>query len=231
MLNTIFSKEFKKAGLVLALISMLVLTACSGSTSSASAQSSNSQRTQSSSTTTVTPETRLALGTLKLEGTNQALTADQAKTLLPLWKAVKSLSANSASSPIEVQALFDQIKENMTVDQTQAIDKLDLSAENLRTIMTSLGIQGGAAGGGQRPSSTQSAGGANAGQQRQGGQNFGGGGGGIPGGGFPGGNGGANTGQRSTTPGAGTNGTSTRNRVNPALVDAIIKLLEGRASS
>ena len=46
-------------------------------------------------------EQKLAIGTLKLEGTDLAVTADQAKTLLPLWKAVKTMSTDSNTSAEE----------------------------------------------------------------------------------------------------------------------------------
>ena len=41
---------------------------------------------------------QLSLGTLRLEGTANAITAAQATSLLPLWQALKTLSASSTSA-------------------------------------------------------------------------------------------------------------------------------------
>lgn len=49
--------------------------------------------------------TKLALGTLKLEGTSQAVTAAQAAELLTLWEGYKSLSNSNTSSQVELDAL------------------------------------------------------------------------------------------------------------------------------
>ena len=51
-------------------------------------------------------ESKLALGTLILEDGEQAVTAEEAKTLLPLWKAVKSLSSSQTASQDEINALY-----------------------------------------------------------------------------------------------------------------------------
>lgn len=56
-------------------------------------------------------ESKLAIGILKMEGTDLAITPDQAKTLLPLWKAVKTLSTSATTSPDELNAVYRQIEE------------------------------------------------------------------------------------------------------------------------
>ena len=52
---------------------------------------------------------RQALGTLKLEGTDQVVTASQAGQLLTLWQAYQSLSNSDTSSQVELEALVKQI--------------------------------------------------------------------------------------------------------------------------
>ncbi len=81
----------------------------------------------------------LALGTFKLEDTDQAVTAAQAKKLLPLWKAVKSIGASDTAAQAEIDALYRQIKENMTSEQWKAIEAMNLSMQDVQTIMAEVG--------------------------------------------------------------------------------------------
>lgn len=86
-------------------------------------------------------ENRLAIGTLALEGTDQAVTPEQAQALLPLWKAVKSLSASDTASAEEIAALYDQIEESLTAEQIQAIRALSLSPEDTQALMEKYGAE------------------------------------------------------------------------------------------
>jgi len=54
--------------------------------------------------------TRLALGTLKLEGTDQAVSTSQAAELITFWQAYQSLSNSDTSSDVELEALVKQIQ-------------------------------------------------------------------------------------------------------------------------
>ncbi|MBN1400775.1 MAG: hypothetical protein JXA74_08050, partial [Anaerolineae bacterium] len=128
---------------------------------------------------------QLMLGTLKLEGSDDAVTAAQAKELLPLWRAYRSLSSSDSAASVELEALVKQIGESMTAEQLRAIAGMKLTAQDMRTVMEEQGIQLGARGeiAGQQ------------GQRTTGGGSFPGGfpgggpmgGGASPDGGFPGG--------------------------------------------
>jgi hypothetical protein len=83
--------------------------------------------------------TRLALGTLKLEGTDQAVTVSQATELLTLWQGYQSLSSNDTASAVELDALEEQIQSTMTAEQIKAIDALDLTDQSVSDLMQSLG--------------------------------------------------------------------------------------------
>lgn len=85
--------------------------------------------------------TRLALGTLKLEGSDNAVTPEQAGELLPLWKAAKTLSASDNVASEELEAVFNQIQDSMTAQQLSAIDEMDLSPQNLASLAQELGIE------------------------------------------------------------------------------------------
>ena len=52
----------------------------------------------------------MVVGTFKLEGTDNAVTADQAAKLLPLWQVYKDLSASTSAAQEEVDALAEQIQ-------------------------------------------------------------------------------------------------------------------------
>jgi hypothetical protein len=183
-------------------------------------------------------ESKLSMGTLKLEGTSQAVTAEQAKQLVLLWKAVKSLGNNNNTSNDEIKALYQQIQDSMTPEQMQAIQKMTFTSEDMRTMMQQYGIQGFGGNGGpnQTPDPSQRAT-RTAQRQNGGGQGgFPGGGGGFPGGGpggFPGGGQGGNNQNRQGTPGVqrtpGAGGNRNFNRMNLLFIDPLIKLLEQRA--
>jgi hypothetical protein len=193
----------------------------------------------------MTVEMKLAVGTFKLEKTDLAVTPAEAKELLPLWKAVKSLSASDTASPEEIQALYNQIKETMTPEQVQSIEKMDLSQEDFGALMKDLGIafpQGGPGGASQNLTDDQRATrvaqfqAQNPGGRRngQGGGGFSGPGGGQgfdapPGGGaFPGqGNGNGTVRQ---TPVAGQRTARRGLGMNTIFVDPLIKMLETRAN-
>ncbi len=209
---------------------IFTLAACSAQQSSASqsqGQSTTQQQNQAGSPPAQSVEDKLGVGTLKLEGTDKAVTADQAKTLLPLWKAVKSLSTSSSTSTAELTALYQQIEEGMTADQVQAIKNLNLSPTDLQALMTQYGIQSP-----QRTPGAQNSS-ANSGSVPQNGglpPDLGAGGGMPPDGGVGGVTGGQPAAQSTPqgTPRAGQTG-GMRGGMNYMLADAVIKLLEQRA--
>ena len=98
-----------------------------------------------------TLESRLAVGTLKLEGTSQAVTADQAKQLIPLWQQVKSLAANGSASQTDIQTAYQQIEKVMTSDQIQTITNMNLSQTDYQDLMKTYQITPGPGGFGGRP--------------------------------------------------------------------------------
>jgi hypothetical protein len=116
----------------------------------AGCQSMAGSTSQPAAAQTSAVQNKLAAGTLMLEGTGQAVTAEQAAELLPLWKAVKSLSKSDVASAEEMQALYDQITETMTGDQVQAITGMSLTQEDMASLMSKYG--------GQRVQSTTSTG-------------------------------------------------------------------------
>ncbi len=172
--------------------------------------------------------TKLAIGTLKLEGTDQAIASDQATDLLPLWQVLNSLSSSGSAAPEEITAVTEQIQETMTPEQIQAIDNMGITSQDIFTTMQELGLAtrpqvnasgtpqpGGGFGNGQRPD------------------------GGFPAGSPPGGGPGSGFGGQNLSPeqiataqtrrAENGGGSGFGNRLMTPLVEAVIKLLESKA--
>ncbi len=223
--------------LVLMVFSM---AACSNLKLPGSTSSTTSQN-QTDMTANQPVEDKLAIGTLQLEGTEKAVSAEQAKELLPLWKAVKSLGSDSAASPDELTALYKQIQETMTAEQVQAIKDVSLSPEDMQALLKEYGVEFPRDGGNtpsltdeqkatmqarrnSRSSGGNAAGGAGGGMPSDGGGMPPDGAGAFPGGGQPG--------QQNAqgTPAAPQGGRrAPGGGMNTMLVDPVIKLLEERA--
>ena len=121
-----------------ALILSLILTGCGSKAGSAGGAAGTPAFVQGSNN--LPRVTQLIVGTFKLENTANAVTAQQAKELLPLWKAYRSLSRDSASAPAELEALVKQIEETMTAEQLKAIADMNLTGEAVVTVMRDLGL-------------------------------------------------------------------------------------------
>ena len=87
----------------------------------------------------LTTATKLALGTLKLEDTSQAVTAAQATELVTLWEGYESLSNSDTTSQVELDALVKQIQSTMTTVQIAAIEAMDLTDQSVSEGVQSLG--------------------------------------------------------------------------------------------
>ena len=83
---------------------------------------------------------QLAYGTLKLEGTDLAVTAVQAQSLLPLWQAIVALSGTETTASEELTAVQNQITEGLTPAQLQAIAAMQISNADLSAFYAELGV-------------------------------------------------------------------------------------------
>ena len=83
---------------------------------------------------------QLAYGTLKLADTSNTVTAEQAKTLIPLWQAVISLSTDTTTATEELTAVQDQITTAMTADQLQAIAGMQITNAGLNEFYAQYGV-------------------------------------------------------------------------------------------
>ena len=83
---------------------------------------------------------QLAFGTIKLEGTSNAVTPEQAKTLIPLWQAIIALISDDTTASEELTALQDQIVTTMTEDQLQAITAMQITNAGLNVFYAEYGV-------------------------------------------------------------------------------------------
>lgn len=205
----------------------LILTACDASSNTPQAGPANQDQT-------LPPATQLIVGTFKLDGTAQAVTAEQAKELLPLWQVYQDLSTSDTAAQEEKDGLVEQIQETMTAEQTQAITDMNLTQRDIFTLMQEKGLGGGS---GQRNNS-------NGGTSTGNGNNFPGAGGGftppdggMPGGGFPsdggfpGGNQSRNNGSSSSQNGTDTTTARPQMNAGTVLLEPLIELLKQKAGS
>jgi hypothetical protein len=226
----------KKTFLITLLIFALTLTACSGTASASQAGSTQANFTQESAS--LPTATQLVVGTLKLEGTDQAVTSDQAKELLMLWQVYQELSNNDTAAQAEFDGLIDQIQGTMTTEQMQAITAMKLTQSDVNALMQEKGLSVGqpqqSSSGSGSSSSTQSGGGSapSAGGMAGGPPDAGMAGGAPPDGGMAGMVGAGSTNSTSKTQSTGTGLSTGRSAGVPsALVDTLIQVLEQKAGS
>jgi hypothetical protein len=143
-------------GLVLILV-VGVLAGCGGGETTSDSADESSSETYTSAALDMSYDgalaasSQLVLGTLKLEETANAVTPEQAATLLPLWQALQG----GVTAQAEVDAVLKQIEGTMTQEQLAAIAAMQLTQEDLRAWMEEQGVgmgggmpEGGGPGGG-----------------------------------------------------------------------------------
>jgi uncharacterized protein YcfL len=184
--------NMKKILFTLVILATLILSACastssssSGSVSSSSSGSVSTDNTDSSTSTSssanqtgsgtaqlnsdyenaVPVAMQLLLGTYQLDGTDQAVTAEQASKLLPLWNEYKTLSmsnmpAQGSASPMQggtpeapqgmdaetqaqLDALLTQIQAAMTPAQIEAIAAMQITQDKAMSLMQQMGMPSG----------------------------------------------------------------------------------------
>ncbi len=80
----------------------------------------------------------LALGTLRLEGTENAVTPAQAADILPLWEMIAS---GSLQGEAETTAVLKQIEGKMSESQLAAIEDIGLTFEDMGAWMEEQGVE------------------------------------------------------------------------------------------
>jgi hypothetical protein len=86
---------------------------------------------------------QLAVGTLKLAGTDQAVTAEQAKDLVVYWETYKQLTQSDTAAQAEYDGLIAQIEETLTADQMQAITDMSITQQDVFASMQGVTVTTG----------------------------------------------------------------------------------------
>ena len=210
----------KKILTILLTILAMTLTACGASaTETATSTSAPAAATLPASTT-------LLLGTLKLNGTAQDVTAEQAAQLLPLWQVYSGLISSDTAAQAEVDALLDQIKAAMTDEQLKAINAMQLTQQDVFAVMQEQGLSM------SRPNASSDSG--SSGSQNN--ANMGppdGGGGGMPMGAPPDGGGGEMPMVDAMGSNSDTSTNSSPSAMDPSLmlIQALIESLQAKITS
>lgn len=228
----------RKTILTVIVLLAMTLTACGAATTTPQA---DPNKLNTSYTNALPVATQLLVGTFKLDGTKNAVTAEQAKSLLPLWQVYESLSISDTAAQEEITALIDQIQETLTPTQVQAIRDMQLTSQDMLTTLQEQGIAGQNGQSTNRSNSGNTSG--NGSSPASGGEgpgfffrNGGGGqnrGGGFGGGGFGGGQG-LNPQQIATAQARRSQnggGNFRFNNVPTPLIQALVKYLQQKAGS
>jgi hypothetical protein len=227
------------------MILAVVLVACGAKASAATTTTSGTTGGSGGVTANGTPAPRnltqplplaesLLIGTIKLQGTGNAVDAKTAAALVPLWQAYAQLTSSNTAAQAEIDAIVTQIQDTMTPQRIQAITDMKLTRQDLFAAESSLGLTNGFGGNGTGTPRAPGTGGG-------GGGFFPGGGdaGGPPGGADRGGGGGfggggtAGTGGTRPTPNATQQALRTQfaNRIPTPLMNALIALLQKAAGA
>ncbi len=121
----------KHITLSILIIAGLLLSSCSSASIGTPGSSSNNN---------LPTEAQLAVGTLKLAGTDQDITIEQAKELVVYWQVYKEISQSDTAAPAEIDGLIAQIQETMTDDQVEAITDMNITQQDVLTSMQEMAI-------------------------------------------------------------------------------------------
>jgi len=135
----------KKKFLGLSLVLVLILSACGGTAEESATVSLNEEYENATSV-----PLQLLAGTLKLDGTDLAINASQAETLIPLWQVYSGLQESGSAAPEESDALLTQIQETLTDEQVAAIAAMQITLEDVGALMQEYGLTNGS-GSGETP--------------------------------------------------------------------------------
>ncbi len=140
---------FKRFALLM-LVALIALSACSSAPAPAATTTQDTYVSANLDTSyegALSARNQLALGTLQLDGTPDAITAAQAKSLLTLWRALRGTTQSGASAQAEVSALLGQIEGALTTEQLAAIKALKLTQTSFQQWAAASGITVGTGGG------------------------------------------------------------------------------------
>ncbi len=133
--------------LLLSIILVILLTACGSGEADQAQVVQNQESGQLGFSGEMPLQSKLLFGSFMLEDTDLAITPEQAEELLPLWQLTKSLIESDTAAQAEVDAVMDSIQDAMTDDQIAYIEEMELGPEQFQQIMEDYDIGFGFRGG------------------------------------------------------------------------------------
>jgi hypothetical protein len=121
----------------------VVLTAC-GDSSIAAWPTPAGSKLDTSYSNALPSFLTLALGTMKLDSTTDAVTPEQAQELLTLWQALRSSINTGGTGQAEVGTLVLQIEDALTAEQIAAINAMKITQGDMRSWALTNGVGTGA---------------------------------------------------------------------------------------
>jgi len=177
---------------------------------------------------------QLVVGTFRLEGTDLAVTPEQAADLLVLWQVYVDLGESDTAAQVEMDALVEQVQETMTVEQVNTILDMQVTQQDVFAVLVEQGGMGSSAGAGSGGDTSTASSGAGGFAPPDGGMTGSppDGGGAPPDGGMmpAGGTGGTTSTSQDGEAGAGASPAGGAD-VPTALVEALVRLLEQKVNS
>jgi hypothetical protein len=124
----------------------ILLASCGSSTvgdpsGGDSASPSDSRADEINNSESAFTERQLVFGSLALEKTDVAISAEQAGSLLPMWQAYQSLLLSDTAAQAELSALLTQIEGEMTAEQLAEIAAMEDDFQDIAGLMDELGLQ------------------------------------------------------------------------------------------
>jgi hypothetical protein len=155
-------KKVGALGVLLLIVAGLAACGSSGddsaTTSEGSATITGANASTASAVVTLNDDTadalpvasQLSIGTLMLEGTVDAVTAEQAGELLPNWQMLQALQSSGTAAEAELDAVLNQIQGAMTDEQLTTIKEMQLTLDSMMELVQEQGLRMGAAAGPRR---------------------------------------------------------------------------------
>jgi ABC-type phosphate transport system substrate-binding protein len=129
--------------LVTLMFAAAALTACGSGSSVPIWPTAVGSELDSSHPDALSPFLATAMGSLRLDGTDNGITKEQAAKLLPLWQALRSSIHTGGMVPEEINDLLLQIEGEMTGGQIAAINTMQITQSDMRTWATANGVSAG----------------------------------------------------------------------------------------
>lgn len=127
---------------ILLIILAFVLSACSSTAQPTASvmESYVSSNLDASYEGALSARNQLALGTLRLADSANAITPEQAENLLPLWQVLLNSQKSGTAASAETNAVLQSIEEGLTTEQIAAIKAMQLVQTDLQDWASASGI-------------------------------------------------------------------------------------------